>query len=95
MFYIIYNTSSKFICEACNDTSSPISESLQSRFASFTRLNKLNVNEYSVVELPYEEDLVIKIGRDMFNAETNTISADPNWVPLPPDPAPTPTEPTK
>ena len=90
MFYIIYNTLSKYIIASCLDNSTPISGTLESRFSSHLKLNRLNVNEYKAVELPHDEDLEIVIGRDMFNEDTSTIYADPNWV----APTPEPTEPT-
>lgn len=80
MFYIIYNTSSKYIREARNDTSVPVITPIQSRLAEFAKSNKLNATDFSVVELPYDEDLVVCLGRDMFDAATNTVYPDPNWV---------------
>jgi hypothetical protein len=93
MFYLIYNTATKYIITASNNTSSGISETLQNHLTAFVKLNKLKADEHGAVELPYDEDLVIKLGRDMFNSETNTIYPDPNWVPPAPEPAPT--EPTE
>ena len=92
MFYIIYNTSSKYIISAFNDTSTVVDNALEPRLLAFTKLNKLKVDEHSIVELPHDEDVTVRLGRDMFNIETNTIYPDPNWVPPPPEP--TPTEPT-
>lgn len=88
MFYIIYNTSTKFICAAGNDTSTPVSNTLQNIFASHIRLNRLNTNEFNVAEVQVDEGFEVVLGRDMFNADTSTIYADPNWV------APAPSEPT-
>lgn len=93
MFYIIYNTSSKSIIAAFNDTSTVVDKALEPRLLAFTKLNKLKADEHSVVELPYDEDFTVRLGRDMFDATTNTIYPDPNWVP--PAPEPTPAEPTE
>ena len=90
MFYVIYNKSTKFIVTAGIDTSVPQTYSLEARLSDFVSSNKLVAEEHAALTLPNTDVTLPHLGRDMFDATTNTIYPDPNWV----EPTPVLAEPT-
>jgi hypothetical protein len=98
MFVVMYNKSSKKITGFRRDLSVPQVCTAQYYFDDFLESNGASNESHAFAEIPYSEtNGVIVIGNHVFNESTQTVEADPNYVP-PVDPIPvepTPAEPAK
>jgi len=79
MFYIIYNNQTKKIAEARTDDSTGNVNTLDTWFNSFIKVKKVSANDYSIVET-VEPEGKVSLARDMYDAATNTIYPDPNYI---------------
>ena len=89
----MYDKSSKKIAEFRHDTSSPQVRTAQYYFDQFLVNRGVSSESHAFAEIPYVETYgAIVIGNHVFNESTQTVEADPNYVP-PVDPIPV--EPTE
>jgi hypothetical protein len=79
MFYIIYNNQTKKIVEARTDESTGNVNTLDIWFNSFIKLRKVSANDYSIIET-IEPENKVSIVRDMYDASTNVVYPDPNYI---------------
>ena len=92
MFVVIYDNSTKKIMEYRHDLSAPQVRTAKYYFDQFLENNEAISDNYAFAEIPYAKKYAsIVIGNHVFNESTQTIEADPSYVP-PVDPIPT--EPT-
>lgn len=91
MLYIIYNNQTNFIVSARLDLSTPAPAPAEYWFSDFVETHNAVSSEYTIIVHPDSNAKVI-LGRDMYNPDTRSIVADPNWVA--PVSTPTPAEPT-
>ena len=88
MFVVMYDKSSKKITGFRHDLSSPQVYTAQFYFDDFLKSHRLNSDSHAFAEIPFVEACErIVIGNHVFNESTQTVEADPNYVP-PVDPIP-------
>lgn len=94
MLYVIYHNHTKFIAYTRLDLSTPAPLPAEAWFADFVDTQNVTAADYTIVVHP-NNNAQILLGRDMYDPDTKTIVADPDWVAPTPTPAPvTPAEPT-
>ncbi len=88
MYVVIYDKSSKKIAEYRHDLSSPQVCTAQYYFDEFLVNRRVSSESHAFAEIPFAETYgAIVIGNHVFNESTQTVEADPNYVP-PVDPIP-------
>lgn len=82
MFLVMYDKSSKKIAQFRHDLSSPQTCTAQYYFDQFLKGNGVSSESHAFAEIPYVETYgAIAIGNHVFNESTQTVEADPSYVP--------------
>jgi hypothetical protein len=82
MFVVMYDKSSKKLAGFRRDLSSPQVCTAQYFFDRFLENNRLSSENYTFAEIPYlDAHAAIAIGNHVFNESTQTVEADPSYVP--------------
>jgi hypothetical protein len=79
MLYIIYHNHTKFIANMRVDLTTPTPAPAEVWFADFVDTHNVTAADYTIVVHPDSKAQVV-LGRDMYDPNTKTIVADPNWV---------------
>jgi hypothetical protein len=93
MQYIIYAKNSKKIVASRYDDSTALSFSTAQKWLEVhCEDNDWDVNDFVVLEYPYDKKMGTFNSKHIFNESTGKVEVDPNWVqPLPSTPREEPT----
>ena len=79
MLYIIFNNETKFIVSTRLDNSAPYPSPAEFWFKDFVNSNNAQAEIHTIV-IHHDNNAQILLGRDKYDADTQTISVDPNWI---------------
>lgn len=79
MLYIIFNNQTKLIVSTRFDNSTPQPLPAEFWFNDFVNTRNVSASEYTIAVHP-DSNAQVLLGRDKYDADTKTISVDPDWV---------------
>jgi hypothetical protein len=82
MYTIAYYKTTKKIMFSRHDYSTVMPFAFDFYFKNFCKQNKLNEDDYTVIEHTFDDNLNIVYGNHIFNEATQQIEADPSYVEL-------------